>query len=232
MSIPNVLIVEDDPSVLTLTRDLLLKESYEVRIAMTLQSGRDAVKKLKPDLLVLDLNLPDGDGLDLCREIKASPETRDIPVFILTARGSTNDIVAGLEAGSEDYLPKPFNEREFLARSRAILRRKTPVPAAGKGELVSGHIKLSPHSHETWCKGKPLELTLREFDILQVFLMNMGRALTRDEIVKLAWGPTTSIVPRVVDVHVGHLRSKLGPEGRRIETIPQVGYKLASSPEK
>jgi DNA-binding response OmpR family regulator len=227
-----VLIIEDDPAVLTLTRDLLLKEHYEVRTAATYQAGRESVKTVPPDLVVLDLNLPDGDGLDLCREIKSVSETKDIPVFILTARGSSEDIVAGLEAGAEDYLPKPFNEREFLARARSILRRKTPSDPTGRDELSSGILRLSPHSHEAWCKNKPLELTLREFDILQVFLMNEGKALTRDEIVKLAWGPSTAIVPRVVDVHVGHLRNKLGAEGRRIETIPQVGYKLTAIPVK
>ncbi len=232
MKIPQVLIIEDDPAVLTLTRDLLLKEQYQVRTAATYESGRESARVYPPDLVVLDLNLPDGDGLDLCREIKAAPETKDIPVFILTARGSSDDIVAGLEAGAEDYLPKPFNEREFLARARSILRRKSPSPPTGRDDLVSGPLRLSPHSHEAWCKSRPLELTLREFDILQVFLMNEGKALTRDEIVKLAWGPSTAIVPRVVDVHVGHLRNKLGSEGKRIETISQVGYKLTSLPVK
>jgi two-component system alkaline phosphatase synthesis response regulator PhoP len=232
MNQPLVLIIEDDPAVLTLTRDLLLKELFEVRTAATYRAGQESIRDLKPDLIVLDLNLPDGDGLGLCRELKSSPDTRHIPVFMLTARGSTDDIVAGLEAGAEDYLPKPFNEREFLARSRSILRRKIPSPSLERDDLVSGTIRLSPHSHEAWCKGRALELTLREFDILQVFLLNGGRALTRDEIVKLAWGPTTAIVPRVVDVHVGHLRAKLGGEGRRIETVPQVGYKLTPTPEK
>jgi len=232
MSTPCILIIEDDPAVLTLTRDLLLKESFEVRTATTYRSGREEVQQKRPDLVVLDLNLPDGDGLGLCREIKAAPDTHHIPVFMLTARGSTDDIVAGLEAGAEDYLPKPFNEREFLARTRSILRRKSPSQSMDRDGLVSGTLRLFPHSHEAWCKGKSLDLTLREFDILQVFLLNTGRALTRDEIVKLAWGPTTSIVPRVVDVHVGHLRAKMGSEGKRIETVPQVGYKLTAVAEK
>ncbi|HVZ81064.1 MAG TPA: response regulator transcription factor, partial [bacterium] len=151
-----------------------------------------------------------------------------MPVFILTARGSSEDIVRGLEAGAEDYLSKPFNEREFLARVRAILKRHsstTPV----KDEIISGKVRLSPTSHEVWCQDKPIALTLREFDILRIFLENPGKALSREEIVRLAWGPATAIVPKVVDVHVGHLRAKLGPEGKRVETVPQVGYKWVLS---
>jgi two-component system alkaline phosphatase synthesis response regulator PhoP len=230
MTDTNVLIIEDDPAVLTLTRDLLLKENYLVQAAFSLREGRSGLQRLRPDLVVLDLGLPDGDGLSFCRDLKQNPATHEIPVFILTARGSSDDIVAGLEAGADDYLPKPFNEREFLARARTILRRKGT--GLSGSERVSGQLKLNTDSHEAWCKGKQVDLTLREYEILQVFLDNPGKALGRDEIVRLAWGPTTAIVPRVVDVHVGHLRNKLGTEGRRIETIPQVGYKLSPPPEK
>jgi two-component system alkaline phosphatase synthesis response regulator PhoP len=227
----HILILEDDPAVLTLTRDLLLKNRYQVQTAGTLVEGKLSVQLAPPELVVLDLGLPDGDGLAFCRDLKRDPLTHEIPVFILTARGSSDDIVAGLEAGADDYLPKPFNEREFLARARTILRRKGTDIHKGS-DRVSGHLKLNLDSHEAWCKGKPVELTLREFEILQVFLDHPGKAMGRDDIVRLAWGPTTAIVPRVVDVHVGHLRNKLGTEGKRIETIPQVGYRLSPPPEK
>ncbi len=226
-----ILIIEDDPAVLTLTRDMLLKDHFQVETATTLAEGKRSLHSDRPILVVLDLGLPDGDGLSFCQELKGDPSTHDIPVFILTARSSSDDIVAGLEAGADDYLPKPFNEREFIARARAILRRKG-TGIASKSERLSGNLRLNLDSHEAWCKGKPLDLTLREFEILQVFLDYPGKAMGRDEIVKLAWGPGTAIVPRVVDVHVGHLRSKLGTEGRRIETIPQVGYRLAPPPER
>lgn len=220
-----ILIVEDDPAVLTLTRDLLLKEDYKV---MAVSEGRDgwgALQWEKFDLLILDLGLPDMDGLELCGQIKKDPLRRDLPVFILTARSSSDEIVKGLEAGADDYLPKPFNEREFVARVQAILRRRAPLTP--KEELISSDkIKLSPSSHEVWVGEKPILLTLREFDILRVFLSNPGKALTREDIVKMAWGPATAIVTKVVDVHVGHIRNKLGPEGKRVETVPQVGYKL------
>lgn len=222
----SILVVEDDPAVSIITRDLFLKEGYAVT---TVSNGTDALKVVKTndfDLLVLDLELPDIDGINICRMVKEDYPDRKLPIFILTARGSSEDIVKGLEAGAEDYLPKPFNEREFLARARAILRRKEPLLPKDE-QIISGRIKLSPSSHEAWCADKPVSLTLREFDLLRVFLANSGKALTREEIVKMAWGPSTAIVPKVVDVHIGHLRVKLGPEGKRIETVPQVGYKLA-----
>jgi DNA-binding response OmpR family regulator len=222
---PSILIIEDDPSVSTLTRDLFLKEGYGVRTVAKAREGWAILQKEDFDLLVLDLGLPDMNGLDLCAQIKKDPVRGQIPIFILTALGSAEDTVKGLEAGAEDYLSKPFNEREFLARARAILRRRDPLVTKDE-QIVSGKIRLSSAAHEAWCSDLPVQLTLREFDILRVFLDNPGKTLTREEMVKKAWGPTTNIVPKVVDVHVGHLRAKLGTEGKRIATVPQVGYKL------
>ena len=225
MNRPRILIIEDDPNVSTVTQDLLLKEGYDVTAVNNGRDGWNTLSQGHFDLLVLDLGLPDMDGLDLCAQVKKDPLHRDLPVFVLTARGSSDDVVKGLEAGAEDYLPKPFNEREFIARARTILRRLSPRGPQSEA-LSSGKIRLSLDSHETWCSDKPVSLTLREFDILRVFLSNPGKALPREEIVRMAWGPATAIVPKVVDVHVGHLRLKLGSEGKRIETVPQVGYKL------
>jgi two-component system alkaline phosphatase synthesis response regulator PhoP len=227
MKEPSILLIEDDHAVSTIIRDLFLKEGYAVKAVSKAREGLKTLEGEEFDLLVLDLGLPDMDGLELCGRIKKDPVRGKIPVFILTARSSSEDIVKGLEAGAEDYLPKPFNEREFLARARAILRRHTPT-GEKDDHILSGKIKLSPVFHEVWCSDKPVLLTLREFDILRVFLSHVGKALTREEIVKLAWGPATSIVPKVVDVHIGHLRVKLEAEGKRIETVPQVGYKLVS----
>ena len=225
-----ILIIEDDPTVATLTRDLLLKSGYEAETRSTGAEGWARLQAESYDLLVLDLGLPDVEGLEICKRVRESAAQGNLPIFILTARGSSDDIVRGLEAGAEDYLPKPFNEREFVARVQAILRRRT-AQEARNDFLSSGKIRLSPSSHEAWCSEKPVPLTLREFDLLRIFLSNPGKALTREELIKLAWGPTTAIVPKVVDVHVGHLRTKLGPEGKRIETVPQVGYKLLTPPK-
>ncbi len=225
MKQPSILMIEDDQSVSTLTRDLFLKEGYAVKTVSNGAEGLSLLQREEFDLLVLDLGLPDMNGLDICSRIKRDSVRGKMPIFILTALGSSEDIVRGLEAGAEDYLPKPFNEREFLARARAILRRRDPLLSKDE-QIVSGKIKLSLASHEAWCSEKPIQLTLREFDILRIFLANPGKALTREEIVKMAWGPATAIVPKVVDVHIGHLRVKLGSEGKRIDTVPQVGYKL------
>ncbi len=225
MKQPSILMIEDDPSVSTLTRDLFLKEGYKVRMSSKAMEGWDILQKEEFDLLILDLGLPDMNGLDLCNKIKRDPARGQIPIFILTALGSSEDIVKGLEAGAEDYLSKPFNEREFLARARAILRRHDPLVTKDE-QIISGKIKLSSASHEAWSSDAPIQLTLREFDILRVFLLNPGKTLTREEMVRMAWGPATTIVSKVVDVHVGHLRAKLGAEGKRIATVPQVGYKL------
>ncbi len=221
-----VLIVEDDPAILAVARDVLEKEGFEVDAAESLRLGQDKLLRLPPDLLVLDLNLPDGDGLQFCRRLASSPATRGLPVFITTARGATQDIVEGLEAGAQDYMAKPYNMREFAARVRAMARRSQPK-AAGERDLVSGRLRLSPQSHGAWCEGRPVELTLREFEVLRVLMAREGEALRREDIIARAWGPSTAIVVRVIDVHVSHLRSKLGREGRRIETVPQVGFRLA-----
>jgi DNA-binding response OmpR family regulator len=225
-----VLVMEDDPSVSAVVRDLLVAEEYNVQVAGDLASGLAQAVQFRPQLIILDLNLPDGDGLKLCASLKESTSTRDIEIFMLTSRGTAEDIVRGLEAGAEDYLAKPFHQREFLARVRKILRRSQAAPASEA--IASGRLKLEPSSHEAWLDNKPLRLTLREYEILQVLMEREGDALTRDDILRAAWGPSISIVPKVVDIHIGHLRQKLGAEGKRLATVPQVGYKLLPAGKK
>jgi DNA-binding response OmpR family regulator len=222
----SILMIEDDPAILAVARDLLEKEGYEVDSADTCAGGFQKLTHRQPDLLVLDLNLPDGDGLQLCRKLGASPAFREMPVMMVTARGATQDIVEGLEAGAHDYMVKPFNVREFVARVRSIVRRN-PSPGPQGKDLASGKLRLSKGTHEVWNDGKPVTLTLREFDVLRVLLEDEGHVLTREDIIARAWGPSTSIAVRVIDVHVSHLRAKLGKEGKRVETVPQVGFKLA-----
>ena len=225
-----VLVIEDDPSVSAVVRDLLVAEEYNVQVAGDLASGLAQAVQFRPQLIILDLNLPDGDGLKLCASLKESTSTRDIEIFMLTSRGTAEDIVRGLEAGAEDYLAKPFHQREFLARVRKILRRSQAAPSSEA--IASGRLKLEPSSHEAWLDNKPIRLTLREYEILQVLMEREGDALTRDDILRAAWGPSISIVPKVVDIHIGHLRQKLGAEGKRLATVPQVGYKLLPAGKK
>jgi len=224
MTAARILIVEDDPAIRSAAGISLRKIGHEVRGVGTIREGEAALAE-PTDLLVLDLNLPDGNGLDLCRKLAALPEGKAVPVFIITARGSTDDVVDGLEAGAEDYMVKPFNMREFLARVRALLRRRAPR-LQGDTDRVAGKLRLSEESHEAWCGGKPLELTLREFELLAVLIGNPGKVLSRQELIAQAWGASTATVLKVIDVHIGHLRAKLGKDGKMIETVPQVGFKL------
>jgi len=226
MTAARILIVEDDPAIRSAAGISLRKIGHEVRGVGTIREGEAALAE-PTDLLVLDLNLPDGNGLDLCRKLAALPEGKAVPVFIITARGSTDDVVDGLEAGAEDYMVKPFNMREFLARVRALLRRRAPR-SQGDHDRVAGRLRLSEESHEAWCGGKPLELTLREFELLNVLISNPGKVLSRQELIALAWGASTSTVLKVIDVHIGHLRAKMGKDSKMIETVPQVGFKLVA----
>jgi DNA-binding response OmpR family regulator len=220
-----ILIVEDDPAIRSAAGISLRKIGHEVRGVGSLKEA-EAELAHPTDLLILDLNLPDGNGLDLCRKVVALPEGKGgVPVFIVTARGSTDDVVNGLEAGAQDYMVKPFNMREFLARVRAALRRRIPKQQA-ETDRVAGKLRLSEESHEAWCGDKPLELTLREFELLNVLILNPGKVLTRQELIALAWGASTATVLKVIDVHIGHLRAKLGKDAKMIETVPQVGFKL------
>jgi len=228
MAKTDILVVEDDPSVSVLVQDLLKAEGYGVRGATDLKAARAALAYKLPDLLVLDLNLPDGDGLELAALLRQPGASSPSAMLMLTARNSKEDIVRGLERGADDYLAKPFHEREFLARVSALLRRQEPKGGPGRRPsrlLRQGAVSLDPYSHECWVRATPLKLTRKEFEILKVFLQNPGKALTRDEIISTAWGGDLSIVSRVVDVHVGHLRQKLGDAGDAIETVPQVGFK-------
>jgi two-component system alkaline phosphatase synthesis response regulator PhoP len=226
MKRPSILMIEDDPAILAVARDLLEKEGYEVDSSESCAGGFQKLSRRHPDLLVLDLNLPDGDGLELCRRLGASPVFRELPVMMVTARGATQDIVEGLEAGAHDYMVKPFNVREFVARVRSIVRRN-PSPGPKEKDLATGKLRLSKSTHEVWNDGKPVTLTLREFDVLRVLMEDEGRVLSREDIISRAWGPATSIAVRVIDVHISHLRAKLGKEGKRVETVPQVGFKLS-----
>jgi DNA-binding response OmpR family regulator len=228
-----LLLMEQDQAILAVARDVLERDGYHVECAETFADGAALLRAGLPDLLVLDLELPGGDGLELCRGLSAQAGPRKPAIFLVTAKGTTDDIVLGLEAGAQDYMVKPqgtpFNVREFLARVRALSRRKS---SAGSEEelLVSGGLRLSVHGHALWCYDKAVKLTLREFDVLRALMHNEGRVISRDEILNLAWEASSSLIRRVVDVHICHLRLKLGKEGERIETIPQMGFKLAAAP--
>lgn len=219
-----LLLVEDDAMLGHSLKVGLERSGHTVEWVQDGEAALLAIDTSQFDLMLLDINLPRLSGMEVVKKLRQA--SSKLPVLMLTAMDGLEYKVKGLDSGADDYLTKPFNEREFTARIRTILRRNQPGTQPTETELVMGDLRLSPHSHVVLYKGKPLELTLREFDILRVLLSHPGKALTREEIVRYAWGPNTYLVPRVVDVHLGHLRAKLGPMGRKIETIPQVGYRI------
>jgi DNA-binding response OmpR family regulator len=219
-----VLLAEDDAAMRRLTSDLLHAENYEVRAAADLGLAWTLTLSWRPHLVVLDLQFPAGNGLEFCRRLKAEPATKDPLVLILTARGGSGDMVEGLGAGADDYLSKPFHEKVFLARVAALLRRRGTFAEAVQ-DIEQGGLRLSRREHRAWLDGRELKLTLREFEVIAALASSPGEALTREQIIDRAWGPATVVVPKAVDVHVNHLRRKLGPAGASIQAVPQVGYR-------
>jgi phosphate regulon transcriptional regulator PhoB len=221
-----VLIVEDEPDI----RDLLVfhleRDGYQVAKA---PSGADALRQAQtspPDLMLLDLMLPEMDGLEVCRRLRQNPVTRSVPIVMLTARGDEVDRVLGLEMGADDYVVKPFSPRELMARVRAVLRRTRPGP--GTVAITVGRLSLDPAAHTVTVGDVPVSLTRREFDLLRALVEARGRVLSREYLLDHVWGYTAAeeIESRTVDVHVRRLRQKLGVEGQRIGTVTGVGYRL------
>ncbi|HSB42832.1 MAG TPA: response regulator [Methylomirabilota bacterium] len=221
-----VLIVEDEPDI----RDLLVfhleREGYQVTKS---RSGAEAVRLARaapPDLVLLDLMLPEMDGLEVCRRLRRDPATQAVPIVMLTARGDEVDRVLGLELGADDYVVKPFSPRELVARIRAVLRRARPGP--GTAPTTVGRLSIDPAAHIVTVDGVPVTLTRKEFDLLRALVEAKGRVLSREFLLDHVWGYSAAgeIESRTVDVHVRRLRQKLGPEGRRIGTVTGVGYRL------
>jgi two-component system response regulator MprA len=217
-----ILVVDDDSRIAASLRRALIYEGYRVEVAgdgpTALASARDRL----PDLVVLDVMLPGLDGIEVCRRLRAAG---DAPILMLTARDATADRVRGLDSGADDYLVKPFAYEELLARVRALLRRATPGP---RQVLRYADLVLDPEAREARRGERPLLLTAHEFDLLQHFLHNPRRVLSRDQLLDAVWGYDSSAVSNVVDVYVGYLRQKLedGGEPRLIQTVRGVGYVL------
>jgi phosphate regulon transcriptional regulator PhoB len=221
-----VLVVEDEPDIRDLLAFHLERDGYQVTRATT---GREALRQLRaapPDLVILDLMLPELDGLEVCRRLRADPATAALPVIMLTAKGDEVDRVVGLEMGADDYVVKPFSPKEMLARVRAVLRRAHAGMAGAP--LAVGGITLDGGTHQATVSGRPLALTPKEFDLLRALLEARGRVLSREFLLDRVWGYARAgeIESRTVDVHVRRLRAKLGPEGERILTVKNVGYRL------
>ena len=224
MSKETILLVDDERNIVDLARMYLEQEGFRVEAAYDGQSALVKVQSLQPALVVLDLMLPAVDGWEVCRRVRASS---DVPIIMLTARDEDVDKIVGLELGADDYLTKPFNPRELVARVKAILRRAGRAPAADK-PIALGDLVVDPARREVTVTGRPVELRTKEFDLLLVLVENRGLALSRDKLLQLAWGYDFAGQTRTVDVHVAHLRDKLAGSSVEIETVWGVGYKLVA----
>lgn len=221
-----ILIVEDEEDVMELIRYNLAKEGFNCDSA---HNGQEALKKAQatlPDLLLLDLMLPEVDGLEVCKRLKSSPQTEHIPIVMVTAKSDEADIITGLELGADDYITKPFSPKVLVARVRAVLRRKTTeIPE--KSTVIRIHdIQIDPGRHKVLVKDKAVELTSSEFGLLHFLAARPGWVFTRYQIVDAIHGTDYPVTDRSIDVQVVGLRKKLGPAGKYIETVRGIGYRF------
>jgi two-component system phosphate regulon response regulator PhoB len=226
MAKKKILIVEDDEDIMELISFNLEQEKYSILRADSGEKALQEVSKELPSLVLLDLMLPEINGLDVCRRLKADSRTQSIPVLMVTAKGDESDIVTGLELGAVDYVTKPFRPKELVARVRAALRA---VPSARENslEIVRAHeIEINPMKREVLIKDKPVELTFSEFQILYTLAKQAGWVFTRYQIVNAVRGEDYPVTDRSIDVQVVGLRKKLGRAGKYIETVRGVGYRF------
>ena len=224
-----LLLIDDDARLTAMVGDYLRQAGYEVEVAPSLAVGRERIAREPYDALVLDLMLPDGDGLELCRELRAAPRTRGLPLLMLTARGEPMDRIVGLELGADDYLGKPFEPRELLARVKALLRRAAPQ-GMGDDVLRFGRLEVDEDGRQARLDGKPCELTGYQFDLLLVLARAPGRVLSRDQIMDALKGHALEAFDRSIDVHVSRIRAAIEDDPklpRRILTVRGAGYVFA-----
>ena len=222
-----ILVIEDDEDIQELIRFNLEKEAYKVSCRGTAEDGLKALGVRLPDLILLDLMLPGMDGLTACRRIRAEENTRHVPVIMVSAKGSEADVVTGLELGADDYITKPFSPRVLLARVRATLRRAGESDNDSGEVMRRGEIEIDNLHHEVRLAGKPVELTLTEFRVLEALARRPGVVFTRYQIVDAVKGEDYPVTDRSVDVQIVGLRKKLKKYGKHIETVRGVGYRFS-----
>jgi two-component system alkaline phosphatase synthesis response regulator PhoP len=220
-----ILVIDDDASISKLVSDILSEEGFSVITASCGEEGIKKVHRSKPDLIILDLRLPDMNGFQICQTLKKDKNVSDIPIIMLTVKSTKSSTVAGLEMGADDYIVKPFNQEELIARVKTVLRR------AGGGEKVEEiltykDILLNLDKHTVFIKDKKIDLTPIEFNLLHILIKKKGHVLNRNFLLETVWGYEYFGTTRTVDVHIGRLREKLAHLGEMIETVEGVGYRL------
>jgi two-component system response regulator RegX3 len=224
-----LLLVEDERRITAPLVSALESEGFETHVAETAGESLELAARLRPDLVLLDLMLPDGSGFDVCRQLRANS---DVPIIMLTARGEEADRVAGLELGADDYIVKPFSGREVVARIRAVLRRTSRSgDGSARGPLEVGEVRLDAAAHSATLGGEPLELTRKEFQVLELLMRNAGVVVTRERMLDEVWDVSWFGSTKTLDVHVGAVRRKLGDDPsspRYLHTVRGVGFRFAS----
>jgi two-component system response regulator RegX3 len=226
-----ILLVEDEESITTPLAEALERDGFHAEVAHTAADALERGRTLRPDLVLLDLMLPDGSGLDVCRELRASSS---VPIIILSARGEEADRVVGLELGADDYVVKPFSAREVIARIRAVLRRTAAPAAAAQGPVEIGTVRLDPAKRSASLGGETLELARKEFDLLALLMREAGTVVPRERLIDEVWDVNWFGSTKTLDVHVSALRKKLdddAADSRFIHTVRGVGFRFASPEE-
>jgi two-component system, OmpR family, phosphate regulon response regulator PhoB len=225
-----ILVVEDEPDLVRLLEFNLTQAGYEVQAVQRASDALKAAQADPPDLVLLDLMLPDGSGTDVCRVLKTTPATRAVPVIMVTARGEEIDRVVGFEIGADDYVVKPFSVRELILRVKAILRRSEGDVPAGEAEMVFGCLRIDRGAHRVFVSEREVVLTALEFRLLITLIERKNRVQSRDTLLSDVWGLHMHVETRTVDTHIKRLREKLGEAGDYVQTVRGVGYRFAANP--
>ena len=226
-----ILVIEDEEDLVATLEYNLEREGFMTRSALTGAAGFEAaLQEPRPDLILLDLMLPDTTGTEICRSLRTDARTQGIPVIMVTAKGAEIDRVVGFEVGADDYVVKPFSVRELFLRIRAILRR-THSEAADPRSLAFGEITLDEPAHRVWVGEEEIPLTVLEFKLLITLMTRRGRVQSREQLLTDVWDYRSDVTSRTVDTHVKRLREKLASAGRYVETVRGVGYRFAAEPD-
>ena len=223
-----IALVEDDPDLSASLRLALEREGYTVDLYATGREGLEGIVNRPPDLVLLDLNLPDLDGLSVCRELRDTEAVRDLPVIMLTARVEESDRILGLDLGADDYITKPFSLRELKSRMRALLRRRSLDAGVPEDSYRDTRLEVRRGPMEVTLDGEPVRLTMRELELLWYLITSRPRVASRERILERVWGMSSEVETRTVDVHIRALRSKLGSE--LVETVIGAGYRFRGYP--